>query len=88
MQPQSKAAIGVGSRYGEKDMDNMSQKFRNEELPETWCGQFFEKYKATKPYRVIFGDRDTDKRTPELMSNYILELLRSIREDELHLRKM
>lgn len=67
---QSKA-ISIGSRYGEKDMDNMAQRFRHEELPETWYTQFFEKYKATKPYRLSFGDRETDKRTPELMSTYL-----------------
>ncbi|KAL7192608.1 hypothetical protein ACSBR2_024431 [Camellia fascicularis] len=66
---QSKA-ISIGSRYGEKDMD-MAQRFRHEELPETWYTQFFEKYKATKPYRLSFGDRETDKRTPELMSTYL-----------------
>ncbi|XP_028079089.1 uncharacterized protein LOC114280877 isoform X1 [Camellia sinensis] len=67
---QSKA-ISIGSRDGEKDMDNMAQRFRHEELPETWYTQFFESYKATKPYRLSFGDRETDKRTPELMSTYL-----------------
>ncbi|KAF5940502.1 hypothetical protein HYC85_021669 [Camellia sinensis] len=67
---QSKA-ISIGSRYGEKDMDNMAQRFRHEELPKTWYTQFFERYKATKPYRLSFGDRETDKRTPELMSTYL-----------------
>lgn len=44
----------------------MSQKF-----PESWYSQFFEKYRASKPYRLSFGDRDTDKRTPEQMSAYL-----------------
>ncbi|KAI7983617.1 hypothetical protein LOK49_LG15G02125 [Camellia lanceoleosa] len=70
---QSKA-ISIGPRYGEKDMDNMAQRFRHAELPETWYTQFFERYKATKPYRLSFGDRETDKRTPELMSTYLKTL--------------
>ncbi|CAL5321620.1 unnamed protein product [Camellia sinensis] len=70
---QSKA-IGIGPRYREKDMDNMAQIFRHEELLETWYTQFFERYKATKPYRLSFGDRETDKRTPELMSTYLKTL--------------
>lgn len=44
----------------------MSQKF-----PESWYSQFFEKYRTSKPYRLSFGDRDTDKRTPEQMSAYL-----------------
>ncbi|CAH1413925.1 unnamed protein product [Lactuca virosa] len=33
--------------------------------------QFFEKYRATKPYRLPSGDRESEKRTPEQMSNYL-----------------
>lgn len=44
----------------------MSQKFS-----ESWYSQFFDKYRASKPYRLSFGDRDTDKRTPEQMSAYL-----------------
>lgn len=62
----SKASFGIGARYGESETDNMSQKF-----PESWYSQFFEKYRASKPYRLSFGDRDTDKRTPEQMSAYL-----------------
>ncbi|KAK1370831.1 BTP domain-containing protein [Heracleum sosnowskyi] len=62
----SKASLGIGARYGESETDNMSQKF-----PESWYSQFFEKYRASKPYRLSFGDRDTDKRTPEQMSAYL-----------------
>lgn len=62
----SKAAFGVGSRFGESEIDNMSQR-----LPETWYSQFFDKYKTSKPYRLSFGDRDTDKRTPEQMASYL-----------------
>uniref|UniRef100_A0A5B7AW21 Bromodomain associated domain-containing protein n=1 Tax=Davidia involucrata TaxID=16924 RepID=A0A5B7AW21_DAVIN len=68
---QAKAAFSIGSRYGESEIDNMSQRFRHEELPETWYSQFFEKYKASKPYRLSFGDCETDKRTPEQMSTYL-----------------
>lgn len=62
----SKASFGIGARFGESETDNMSQKF-----PESWYSQFFEKYRASKPYRLSFGDRDTDKRTPEQMSAYL-----------------
>ncbi|KAM7529364.1 hypothetical protein LguiB_032774 [Lonicera macranthoides] len=67
----SKSAFGIGSRYGEPDIDNMPQRFRHDELPETWYSQFFEKYRASKPYRLSFGDRDTDRRTPEQMFTYL-----------------
>ncbi|KAE9466242.1 hypothetical protein C3L33_01845, partial [Rhododendron williamsianum] len=67
----TKAGISTGSRYGEKDTDVMSQKFRHEELPETWYTHFFEKYRATKPYRLSIVDRETDRRTPEQMCTYL-----------------
>ncbi|KAA8530748.1 hypothetical protein F0562_005484 [Nyssa sinensis] len=68
---QAKAAFSIGSRYGESEIDNMSQRFRHEELPETWYSQFFDKYRVSKPYKLSFGDRETDKRTPEQMSTYL-----------------
>ncbi|CAK9172932.1 unnamed protein product [Ilex paraguariensis] len=68
---QSKAAFGAGSRYVESEIDSKSQRFKLQELPETWYSQFFEKYKASKPYRLSFGDREMDKRTPEQMSTYL-----------------
>lgn len=71
MQLQSKASIIAGSRYAEKSMDNMSQRIRHEELPETWYYQFFEKSRASKPYKLSFGDREMDKRTPEQMCTYL-----------------
>lgn len=49
----------------------MSQKFRHDELPETWYAHFFEKYRATKPYRLSIVDRETDRRTPEQMCTYL-----------------
>ncbi|KAK9990956.1 hypothetical protein SO802_025941 [Lithocarpus litseifolius] len=48
---QSRAGFSVGSRYGESEIDNVSQRFRNEELSETWYTQFIEKYRVSKPYR-------------------------------------
>ncbi|KAK9074896.1 hypothetical protein SSX86_003215 [Deinandra increscens subsp. villosa] len=63
---QSKASFGVGSRYGVHEDDSMSQR-----IPESWYSQFFEKYRATKPYRLPSGDRESEKRTPEQMSNYL-----------------
>lgn len=71
LQLPSKAGISAGSRYGEKDMDSMSQKFKHDELPETWYSHFFEKYRATKPYRLSIVDWETDRRTPEQMSTYL-----------------
>ncbi|KAK2989861.1 hypothetical protein RJ640_000817 [Escallonia rubra] len=71
LKAQSKAGFGVGSRYGESEVDNKPHRLRHEEMPETWYSQFFEKYRASKPYALSFGDRETEKRTPELMSAYL-----------------
>ncbi|XP_023906453.1 uncharacterized protein LOC136062121 [Quercus suber] len=68
---QSRAGFSVGSRYGESEIDNVSQRFRNEELSETWYNQFIEKYRVSKPYRLSSGDHESDKRTPEDMSSYL-----------------
>uniref|UniRef100_A0A0V0IMS8 Putative histone-lysine N-methyltransferase 2D-like n=1 Tax=Solanum chacoense TaxID=4108 RepID=A0A0V0IMS8_SOLCH len=67
---QSKSNFGAGSRYSESEADAMSQRLKLDELPETWYNQFFEKYKASKSYRLQFGDSETEKRTPEQMSFY------------------
>ncbi|KAL1536775.1 putative cyclin-dependent serine/threonine-protein kinase isoform X1 [Salvia divinorum] len=64
-------ASGIGSRFSEPDVDAVSQRLRLEELPETWYNQFFEKYRATKSYTLMFGDRESEKRTPEQMSTYL-----------------
>ncbi|KAK4353054.1 hypothetical protein RND71_028572 [Anisodus tanguticus] len=66
---QSKSNFGVGSRYSETEADTMSQRLND--LPETWYNQFFEKYRASKSYRLQFGDREAEKRTPEQMSFYL-----------------
>lgn len=71
MQNQSKTASATGSRYVDSDLDSMSQRYRNEELPETWYNQFIEKYKANKPYRLVLGDRESQKRSPEEMASYL-----------------
>ncbi|XP_071702526.1 uncharacterized protein [Rutidosis leptorrhynchoides] len=63
---QSKASFGVGSRYGAHEDDTLSQR-----IPESWYTQFFEKYRAVKPYRLPSGHRESEKRTPEQMSNYL-----------------
>lgn len=48
------------------------QRYRNEELPETWYNQFMEKRKVSRPYRLLsIGDRDLEKRSPEEMSTYL-----------------
>lgn len=72
MQIQSKGSFSVGSRYGESEKDNMPQRYRNEELPETWYNQFIEKYKINKPYRLSMGDRESDRRTSEDMCTYVM----------------
>ncbi|XP_075083859.1 uncharacterized protein LOC107760146 [Nicotiana tabacum] len=68
---QSKSNFGVGSRYSESEADAMSQRLKLDDLPETWYNQFFEKYKASKSYRLQLGDREAEKRTPEQMSFYL-----------------
>ncbi|KAG7969705.1 hypothetical protein I3843_07G045100 [Carya illinoinensis] len=68
---QSRVGFGIGSRYGESEIDNVSQRFRNEELPETWYNQFIEKYRGSKPYRLSSANHEFDKRTPEGMSSYL-----------------
>ncbi|XP_049403925.1 uncharacterized protein LOC125867460 [Solanum stenotomum] len=67
---QSKSNFGAGSRYSESEADAMSQRLKLDDLPETWYNQFFEKYKASKSYRLQFGDSEAEKRTPEQMSFY------------------
>ncbi|KAH6803793.1 transcription initiation factor TFIID subunit [Perilla frutescens var. frutescens] len=66
-----KPSIGVGSRFSESEVDAVSQRLKLEELPETWYNQFFEKYRASKSYRLMFEDRESEKRTPEQMSTYL-----------------
>lgn len=68
---QSKSSFGVGSRYTESEIGSLPQRFKFEELPDTWYTQFFEKYRASKSYRLSFGDQETEKRTPEQMHTYL-----------------
>ncbi|KAM3281812.1 hypothetical protein P3S67_027459 [Capsicum chacoense] len=68
---QSKSNFGVGSRYSESEADAMSQRLKLDDLPETWYNQFFEKYKASKSYKLQLGDKEAEKRTPEQMSFYM-----------------
>lgn len=74
MQNQSKSAFCGGSRYCESEFDNLSQRFRNEELPETWYDQFIEKYRVSRQYKLSLGDRELDRRTAEGMSSYLRHL--------------
>lgn len=71
MQIQSRTTFSVGSRYGESEVENVSQRFRNEELSETWYNQFIEKYRGSKPYRLSSVDHELGKRTPEGMASYL-----------------
>ncbi|VFQ99656.1 unnamed protein product [Cuscuta campestris] len=67
---QPRSTFGIGSKY-ESEMDSTSQWFKAEDLPVTWYDQFIDKYKAHKPYKLSFGDREAEKRTPELMAAYL-----------------
>ncbi|KAG6645714.1 hypothetical protein CIPAW_08G141000 [Carya illinoinensis] len=68
---QSRAAFSGRSRYGEPEIDNVPQRVRNGELPETWYNQFIEKYRIGKRYSLSSADHELDKRTPEEMSAYL-----------------
>ncbi|KAL2521740.1 hypothetical protein Fot_25663 [Forsythia ovata] len=68
---QSKAGLGAGSRFSELEVDAVPQRFKLEELPETWYSQFYKKYRASKSYKLLFGDRESEKRTPEQMRTYL-----------------
>ncbi|XP_039003836.1 uncharacterized protein LOC120130742 [Hibiscus syriacus] len=70
----SKLSFSAGSRYGESEFDSLSQRHRNEELPETWYNKFIEKYKLTRPYKLSFGDRESEERTLEEMTKYLRTL--------------
>ncbi|GMI68715.1 hypothetical protein like AT5G65540 [Hibiscus trionum] len=70
----SKQSFSAGSRYAESEFDSLSQRYRNEELPETWYNQFIEKYKLTRPYKLSLGDRESEKRTPGEMTMYLRTL--------------
>lgn len=71
LKAQSKAGLGAGSRFSELEVDAVSQRFKLEELPETWYSQFYKKYRASKSYKLLFGDRESEKRTPEQMRTYL-----------------
>ncbi|CAA2993697.1 Hypothetical predicted protein [Olea europaea subsp. europaea] len=71
LKAQSKAALGSGSRFGELEVDALSQRFKREELPETWYSQFYKKYRASESYKLSFGDRESEKRRPEQMCTYL-----------------
>ncbi|ONK68554.1 uncharacterized protein A4U43_C05F13170 [Asparagus officinalis] len=63
-------ASGVGSRYNNPENVNLSQRHRQEELPETWYSQYSEKFKA-KYHMLPHGDKESLKRTSEGMSAYL-----------------
>ncbi|XP_038883592.1 uncharacterized protein LOC120074514 isoform X1 [Benincasa hispida] len=67
---QAKAASSAGPRSRDSDIGDSSQRLKNE-LPETWYGQFIEKYRVKQPYRLSHGNNVADKRTSEGMSSYL-----------------
>ncbi|PRQ48449.1 hypothetical protein RchiOBHm_Chr2g0110871 [Rosa chinensis] len=71
MQIHSKTAFGFGSRYGESEIENKPPRSKNEELLETWYNQVIERHRASKPLRLSSADRESEKRTPEEMSDYL-----------------
>ncbi|XP_058069408.1 uncharacterized protein LOC131218704 isoform X2 [Magnolia sinica] len=56
-------ASGVGSRYGEPEVENV--------LPVTWYDQYAEKHRTSRQQRLPSGDKEPLKRTPEGMSSYL-----------------
>ncbi|XP_010519094.1 PREDICTED: uncharacterized protein LOC104798625 [Tarenaya hassleriana] len=66
---QSKPGFSSGARGSESNSCNLSQRSRNDDLPESWYSQFISRYGFK--YGVSVGDRESDKRTPEGMSTYL-----------------
>lgn len=63
-------ASSVGLRCNESDNANIPQRYRHEELPETWYNQYFDKLKA-RYHKFPHGDKESLKRTSEGMSTYL-----------------
>lgn len=70
----------IGSKFAEDDVENLSSRSKNGEIPETWYSQWREKHLVDRMQRLSwrlsqqqlpFGDRETYKRTPEGMSAYL-----------------
>ncbi|KAL2905890.1 Ornithine carbamoyltransferase [Bienertia sinuspersici] len=55
----------------QRDSKVQSQRFRQEDFPDTWYNQFIEKYRTSKPYMVSLPNQESDKRNPSGMSNYL-----------------
>ncbi|XP_042509039.1 uncharacterized protein LOC122084674 [Macadamia integrifolia] len=68
---QSKLTFGVGSRYVEPEVHNISEKPGRDDFPESWYNQFMEKYRDGRQKILPFGDQESHKRTPEGMSTYL-----------------
>lgn len=71
LQSQLKSSYNAGTRYDESQYEMLPQRIRSDELPETWYDQFIEKYKLSRPYKVLLGQRELDRRTAEGMSDYL-----------------
>ncbi|KAH9615617.1 hypothetical protein KSS87_012462 [Heliosperma pusillum] len=54
-----------------RDSKVTSQRFRQEDFPETWYNQFIDNYRASRPYMLSSGIRESDKRSRSGMSNYL-----------------
>lgn len=55
----------------QRDSKVQSQRFRQEDFPDTWYHQFIENYRTSKPYMLSFPNQESDKRNPSEMSNYL-----------------
>ncbi|XP_048501950.1 uncharacterized protein LOC104895524 isoform X2 [Beta vulgaris subsp. vulgaris] len=56
---------------GAPQRDSKSQRFRQDDFPDTWYHQFIENYRASKPFMLSFANQEFDKRNPSEMSNYL-----------------
>lgn len=75
MQAPSRAAFRgnehpYGSRYGKPENINTSQRYRHEELPDSWYTRYFDKLKA-RNNKFPHVDKESLKRTAEGMSAYL-----------------
>jgi len=70
----------AGSKFPEADVENLSSRSKNGEIPEIWYSQWHEKHLIDRMKRLSwrlaqqqlpFGERETYKRTPEGMSAYL-----------------
>ncbi|KAF9603138.1 hypothetical protein IFM89_033974 [Coptis chinensis] len=89
MQIPPKVCFSTGFKYGEPELDDISNRSMRDGFPGTWYNQFIEKYKVSGQHKLLSRDREPHKRTSEGMSTY-LKLLerhkksrRAFKEDDM-----